>query len=1148
MQQLRPRPLPLPYAQPQSQSQSRYASHSQRIDIPSRPVMEKRATFHDSESCDATKSFRKARWQEFQQTAVDKLYSLTWGLAVLVFTSVPGTTCLIGALLLPSTAVLALLGVWLVIEAVFFVFRYKQLQRVSDEYVELPLPSREEISALLDRVLAVAKQADYNDFVGGWFMGASLASLTRTNVRQFISHGFFHRFYNELSSEYQEAVEELVDRAEADLGMHFKDPDAPPPPPPDLLSFGSDSEGESEVGEEERGKSERGAGDERAESESESEATARPRRSVADAAAGGSAICGPLEAAAIAASSRSLGRSWSDAQLPRASGSSADSGKGEEEEAGSGSGEDGKGEDEAGSESGGRRKKKGVDESVRFMAHTRDAPRHHPPARLLRLGPYRRAPHSRRHAHTSPNGIHYWFRAPKKSAPKRKSHKAAAVVPFFDDTSAAGATSAAPTAPLLGASGARVRREEEEEGEEGVVLVHGLGLGLTPYLSFVHMLSRSYPKKKLIVVELAHLAVRLSTSSPTIDDVADGLTDAMAIHGMQSAIFVGHSYGALVLARQVRKRPETVSAMGFVDPACFLLCLPKVLFNFIYKVPGSPSIGDTIAEAVRWFLCGRELQVARALCRGFNWHAYQVWADDIPVHRSVVMLAGQDQIVPSEHIRNYLSNTPVDVMYNDGYHHAQILFSDAKQPAYLPSHFRAMALRRSALFLCLMLLAVVHAASSSVRDDVGAIRIRGQPRSLAQVAPCRASTLGGYTSSVGFNRKGFNLHWKVTSRQSIDIAVEAKTGSGVARGWFAIGWSKSGLMYPADAVIMNFKSDEDDTTPPLGTFALSKHEESGVKPTSRFAITNTEFTSNTSAGVLVRFTRSKFDGIVPVNYNGPNQIIFAYAPYGSQEVKGHAGKRGWILVDFSCKPGSASASGSPAPSSPSKAPSATQTPSPAKSPSPVKSSPKSPKSPPKSPKPSPPPPSPPADVMNPVSTPCKSTSGSSSSSCKASTLAGYTSYVDLNGKGLLLHWKVTSDSSVALAVEAKTGSGAEKGWFGVGWSGSSSMVPSDAVIGNVKGLLPVASYAVSGYSVGQIKVTSRFAIGQPELLTSSDGVIMKFGRSKADGEGIAAVAYKGKNKIIWAYSGSGSRTINDHKNNYGSTTVDFSCKPAPTKC
>ncbi|CAI5514034.1 unnamed protein product [Closterium sp. Naga37s-1] len=511
-------------------------------------------------------------------------------------------------------------------------------------------------------------------------MGASLDSLTRTNIRQFISHGFFHRFYNELSSEYQEAVEEFVDRAEADLGMHFKDPDAPAPPPPDLLSFGSDSEG-----------------GERCESESESEADARPRRTAVDAAVGGSAVCGPLEAAAIAASSRSLGRSWSDEQLPRTSGSSADCGKGEEEEAESGG--NGKGEVEAGFESSrdegkegigeGRKKEKGVDESVRFMAHTREPLRAiiHPLAfyvwghivGLLTAAAMRLLGFSK---HTAPNGIHYWFRAPRKSAPKRKSHKAAAVVPIFDDTSAAGATSAAATSPLLGATGARVRREEAE-GEEGVVLVHGLGLGLTPYLSFVHMLSRSYSNKKLIVVELAHLAVRLATSSPTIDDVADGLTDAMAVHGMQSAIFVGHSYGALVLARQVRKHPETVSAMGFVDPACFLLCLPKVLFNFIYKVPGSPSIGDTIAEAVRWFLCGRELQVARALCRGFNWHSYQVWADDIPVHRSVVMLAGQDQIVPSEHIRNYLANTPVDVMYNDGYHHAQILFSDAKQREFI---------------------------------------------------------------------------------------------------------------------------------------------------------------------------------------------------------------------------------------------------------------------------------------------------------------------------------------------------------------------------------------------------------------------------------------------------------------------------------
>ncbi|CAI7853422.1 unnamed protein product, partial [Closterium sp. NIES-53] len=358
------------------------------------------------------------------------------GLAVLVFTSVPGTTCLIGALLLPSNAVLALLAAWLVIESVFFVFRSKQLKQISDEYVELPLPSREEISALLDRVLAVAKQADYNDFVGGWFMGASLASLTRTNVRQFISHGFFHRFYNELSSEYQEAVEELVDRAEAGLGMHFKDPDAPAPPPPDLLSFRSDSEGESDVGEE-RGESESGDGDESGESESESEAAARPMRTAVDAVLGGSAVCGPLEAAAIAASSRSLGRNWSDAQLPRTSRSSADCGKGEGEEAGSRSERERKGEDDAGFESSGggkegnggkaerRKKEKGVDESVRFMAHTREPLRAiiHPLAfyvwghivGLLTAAAMRLLGFSKQ---TAPNGIHYWFRAPKKSTPK----------------------------------------------------------------------------------------------------------------------------------------------------------------------------------------------------------------------------------------------------------------------------------------------------------------------------------------------------------------------------------------------------------------------------------------------------------------------------------------------------------------------------------------------------------------------------------------------------------------------------------------------------------------------------------------------------------------------------------------------------------
>ncbi len=43
---------------------------------------------------------------------------------------------------------------------------------------------------------------------------------------------------------------------------------------------------------------------------------------------------------------------------------------------------------------------------------------------------------------------------------------------------------------------------------------------------------------------------------------------------MDRAVFVSHSYGSLVAARAVKLRPEAVEALCFIDPACFLMCLP----------------------------------------------------------------------------------------------------------------------------------------------------------------------------------------------------------------------------------------------------------------------------------------------------------------------------------------------------------------------------------------------------------------------------------------------------------------------------------------------------------------------------------------------------------------------------------------------
>ncbi|CAI5465587.1 unnamed protein product [Closterium sp. Yama58-4] len=149
------------------------------------------------------------------------------------------------------------------------------------------------------------------------------------------------------------------------------------------------------------------------------------------------------------------------------------------------------------------------------------------------------------------------------------------------------------------------------------------------------------------------------------------------------------------------------------------------------------------------------------------------------------------------------------------------------------------------------------------------------------------------------------------------------------------------------------------------------------------------------------------------------------------------------------------------------------------------------------------------------------------SGCVKSTLAGYTSAVDLNGNGLMFHWKV-SGSTLSAAVVAPS----NKGSVSVGFSKGGKMFPSDVVTGYSGG--SVASYKLTSYSGG----STSSKIKGSSAKSSSFGTTFKFTRSGNDGS--VSINYSGSNSIIWAYGGS-TKKLSDHGKNRGSKSVDLSC-------
>ncbi|CAI5991767.1 unnamed protein product [Closterium sp. NIES-65] len=394
-----------------------------------------------------------------------------------------------------------------------------------------------------------------------------------------------------------------------------------------------------------------------------------------------------------------------------------------------------------------------------------------------------------------------------------------------------------------------------------------------------------------------------------------------------------------------------------------------------------------------------------------------------------------------------------------------------------------------------------------------------KPGAPKVAATCSASSLSGYTSSktlkAGYvcvvfetSQKGLVLHWKATTGTTVDMALQA-TSAGASGGWFAVGWSPGGKMYPADSVIAH-KAGAD-----IGAYTITGYDSSNVVATTAFSLGSPAY----SAG-LATFSRTVGTGSKVTFVNGPMKTIWGYSDGATTSFDGHGGNRGSTTIDFSCN-GTPVATPSPPPASANPSP----------PPPPAASA-------------SPPPPassaSPPPPTATPSPPPAPPAAGVA---CPASALEGFDYQVELGGPLMLLHWTFSTSTTIKFSIEAQGATIAKDGWIAVGWSGrKGKMKGSDAVIGNLPG---VAAVHMSGYSKKLIKQTSAFTIGDTAVATTSEGgTTITFTREV--GKGAVPIKLNATNYLIYAFSTTASTTLAFHGWNQGGLAVDFSCFKKPS--
>lgn len=131
------------------------------------------------------------------------------------------------------------------------------------------------------------------------------------------------------------------------------------------------------------------------------------------------------------------------------------------------------------------------------------------------------------------------------------------------------------------------------------------------------------------------------------------LTRILDFHALPRVVLTSHSYGTIIAAHILRDPmlSSRVSASLLVDPIPFLLHLPAVAYNFVYRSPRAAN------EWQLWYFASRDPDVARALARHFFWAQNVLWKDDLQGREVAVVLSGKDQILDAREVRRYLTES-----------------------------------------------------------------------------------------------------------------------------------------------------------------------------------------------------------------------------------------------------------------------------------------------------------------------------------------------------------------------------------------------------------------------------------------------------------------------------------------------------------
>lgn len=188
-----------------------------------------------------------------------------------------------------------------------------------------------------------------------------------------------------------------------------------------------------------------------------------------------------------------------------------------------------------------------------------------------------------------------------------------------------------------------------------IVFVHGIGIGMYPYVDFLAALPST---SAVLAIEILPISMRLTRANILAKpEFLHHFNEILRHLNIDRFVLIGHSYGS-VLSGHVLRDPELgdrVEAVVLVDPVCLLLHLPDVAYNFTRRRPKRAN------EWQLWYMASMDPGIALVLGRHFFWRENIVWKEELVSRlrhgsnrKAAVCLAERDLIVDTNNVGRYL--------------------------------------------------------------------------------------------------------------------------------------------------------------------------------------------------------------------------------------------------------------------------------------------------------------------------------------------------------------------------------------------------------------------------------------------------------------------------------------------------------------